>query len=484
MNKQDVKETIIYFIGTVLVSILGFIMSVLYSKMFKPYDYGVYSLVYSLYNLLLNIYAGWISLSIIRNAKVYKNKNQSNELFSSFFLLHIIMSFAFFVIVNGVTSFLNLNTLYKELMFIFSLIYFFEEELLIINTYLRSEGNAKQYSLNTSINSFLKVAFLILIFFIIKCKNVTAIAYSLLLSEIVQCIYLYKKLKLSQFYKTKKVNFEIIKSMFIYGMPLIGVSVTNWILNVSDRYIIRFFYSESEVGLYSYAYTLGNSIFNLLTSFIMLGAYPKIVKAWEDEGKESAINVIKKYLTVYFLIIIPAILGACFISKDFFYLFTEKSYQSGYGVFNITCIAISILGLSNYINKTWELNSNTKMIFILYVLTAVLNIILNFTMIPKYGYWVAALTTLISCSFYLVMAFILSRKTLKITIEFKKLFYICLSSLTMIAFMKLFILLVSKITLLTFIAQILIGIITYFLAIMFFKIIDIKDIMDFFKLRK
>ena len=68
-KNKIIKETGMYLIGTVMVSILGFILSILYSKMFNPYDYGIYSLVYSTYSLITNIYGGWISLSMIRNAE-------------------------------------------------------------------------------------------------------------------------------------------------------------------------------------------------------------------------------------------------------------------------------------------------------------------------------------------------------------------------------------------------------------------------------
>ena len=481
MKKNMIKEISTYLIGTIAVSLLGFIMSLLYSKMFYPNEYGIYSLVYSMYNLIFSIYGGWISLSILRNAKIYKNNNKEKILFSSFYIFHIAMSIVFIIVLNFVLYFIKVESLYKQLFFIFSIIYFFEEELLIINTYLRTEENAKQYSINTTLNNLLKIIALLVIYYLMGYKDIKVIAISLLISEVVQCIYLYKKINLKQYYSRKNFDINIIKKMFIFGFPLIGVSVTSWILNVSDRYIINIFYTASEVGIYSYAYSIGNSIFNLLIQFIMLGAYPKIVKTWEEEGKSETINIIKNYLTIYFLIIIPAIVGVICVANDFFNIFTAEAYRSGYIVFIITCISIGVLGLSQYTNKVWELNKNTKMIFILNLITALLNIILNFLLIPKIGYWIAAVTTLISYVFYLILSIVTSRKLLKLSIDIKKTILILLSSIIMFIIMKIYNQFVEIDSLLKLILQILIGVSTYIILIFTLKVINLKEIHKMLK---
>lgn len=476
-KNKIVKETGIYLVGTIAVSLLGFILSVLYSKMFTPYDYGVYSLVYSTYSLIASVYGGWLSLSMIRNAEQYIRDKKENIFFGTFYQLQLIMAIVFIVIGNIVNIFLPLEKNFKIMFFLFTLVYFFEYSILITNTVLRVKQNAKQYSKNTVINNFLKIFFIIFAYYVLKIQDIPVIVISLLVAEMFQYIYIFKKVGLRKYYKRKLLNKNIAKKMFLFGFPLIGVTVTTWILNVSDRYIIQFFYSSTEVGLYSYAYSLGNSLFSLLIQFIMLGAYPNIVKAWESGGREQAQNIIKTYLRIYFLVIIPAITGVIGVAKNFFEAFTDVQYQSSYIVFIITCIGIAILGLTQYSNKAWELKEKTRNVLILNVIAAIINILLNFIFIPMLGYQMGAVTTLIAYLLYLIISLIWSRKFFTLKVDYKSLIKIILSSVAM----YFIIILIDNFNInviLKLIMQVLTGIVVYGIMLVITREMNLKELKN------
>ena len=429
--KREKKEVILYFISTSIISVLGFVLSILYSKMFSPSDYGIYSLAWSTYNLMLNIYAGWISSSIIRCFQEYKDKGKINNFYGTFLQLQFKMGLLFIAVPNIVVLLLNVNSLFKILFFILTLSYFFEESILIINTYLRAEKNVKQYNTNTILNNILKIVLVLLIYYIFGVKSVIAITITLVSTELIQYIYLLIKLKLSKYYSKKLFDKQIVKEMFRFGFPLIGTAVTSWILSTSDRYVIQFFWSSEEVGLYSYAYSLGNSLFKLLIQFIMLSAYPNIVIAWEKEGKEKTENVIRSYLRIYFLVLIPALVGVIGVAKDFFEAFTDIRYQSCYDVFILTCASLAVVGITHYTNKAWELTKKTSQILKYNVIVSLINIGLNILLIPLYGYKIAVITTLVSYFIYLIISVIKTRNILKLRINYKSLIKVIISSLCM-----------------------------------------------------
>ena len=476
MKKKN-KELIIYFTSTAVVSILGFVLSLLYSKMFAPSDYGEYSIAASTYNLVLHFYSGWITASIIRCFQEYENKGIIDKFYGSFFQLQIIMGIALFMIPNIIIWNLNISNLLKRIFFTYTIIYFFEESIAIINTMLRAQQNVKQYNVNTVLNSFSKIIFLLLSYYVLHIESVEIITFSLLAAEMLQYIYLFKKLNLKQFYKRGLFDFNIIKQMFKFGFPLIGVALTSWILSTSDRYIIRIFYSSTEVGLYSYAYSLGNSLFNLLIQFIMLAAYPNIVKAWENEGKEETEDVIKYYLRIYFIAIIPAIFGVISVAKDFFEGFTNVRYHESYYVFILTCISMAVVGLSQYTNKAWELSKKTKNILIFNILAAIINIVLNFSLIPIFGYQMAVITTLISYGIYLIISLIMSKNILKLKINIKSLLRIILASVGMYLTIYLLKFAMGGLSAsIRMILEVMVGIFTYVILIFAFKEINVDEI--------
>ena len=476
-KNKIVKETGIYFLGTILVSILGFILSILYSKMFTPYDYGVYSLVYSTYSLITSLYSGWLAVSMIRNAEKYIKAKKENVFFGSFYQLQLIMWIIFLLAGNIVNIFLPVENNFKIMLFLFTLVYFFEYAILLTNTILRVKQNAKQYNKNTIINNLLKIFLLLFSYYILKIKNIPVIVITLLISELIQYIYLFNKVGLKKYYRKNLLDRNIIKKMFLYGFPLIGVSVTNWILNTSDRYIIRLFYTSSEVGLYSYAYSLGNSLFSLLMQFIMLGAYPNIVKAWENDGRKKTEEVIKTYLRIYLLIIIPACVGVMAVAQNFFKAFTGEQYQSSYLVFIITCIGIAFLGLTQYSNKVWELKEKTKNILILNIMAAIINIILNFILIPTLGYQMGAITTLLAYVVYFIVSLIWSKNMLTIKVNFKSLLKVIVASIVMYLSIILINLISINVTIKLFM-QVFIGIIIYGIVLILIKEINFEELKN------
>lgn len=489
MNKKN-KELIIYFISSGLVSVLGFIMSILYSRMFSPSNYGEFAIAFSTYNLMLNLYSGWITSAIIRCFQEYENKNQTDKFYGSFFQLQIFMGLLFFIIPNIVIFSLNISKLFKTLFFFLTIAYFFEENMAIINTMLRAQKRVKQYNINTVLNNILRISILLIMYYILHIESIIIIVLSILLTEVIQYIYSVKKLKLLKYYKQNLFDIKIIKEMFKFGFPLVGVALTSWILSTSDRYIIRFFYTEKEVGLYSYAYSLGNNLFKLLIQFIILAAYPNIVKAWENEGKEKTENVIKYYLRLYFLIIIPSIFGVIAVAKDFFEGFTDVRYHESYLVFVITCISIAAVGLSQYTNKAWELNKNTKKILLLNIISAIVNIVLNIVFIPLFGYFIAVVTTLISYVFYLIISLILSRNILRLKINLKSVIKVIISSIVMycaILIFKYYAVSISLHVIYKLLIELIIGIFTYAIMIIMLKEInkeEVKKIVEEIKNRQ
>ncbi len=475
--KNRGKETLIYFIGTIMLSILNFIISILYGNMFTTNDFGVYSLVYSSYALISQLLIGWVSQSIIR----FYKKNNDKTLKSSIYTFHIIASFLLIILFNIIIIFAGFKGEEKILYILFTITYFFESFILITNTLLRSENNSKQYSKNVVLNGFLKIISLLVLYYIFGFTTVIIIVISLLLSEIIQTLYLTYKYKLYNYISFKSIDKTLLIEMFKYGYPLIGVSITSWVLNVSDRFIIKLFYNNSEVGIYSYSYTIANSIIMLVIQFIMLGAYPNIINTWENNGKKETIDLIKNYLNVYLLIVVPMCIGFVALGSEFFRIVINKTYYSGYITFIITAIGIALLGLSQYTNKIFELHKKTKTILWLNIMAAVINIILNFIFIPIYGPYFGAVTTGVSFIIYIIISALLGKKYLKLEIDIKKTSIITISSIIMFLVICIYKSVIGVNSIYSFGVIVLLGIMIYFYIILKFDVINIKELWRIFK---
>ena len=52
-------------------------------------------------------------------------------------------------------------------------------------------------------------------------------------------------------------NFSLIKKYLKFGLPTLLASMSYWVVNLTDRYIIAFYLGTASVGVYSAAYFLG-----------------------------------------------------------------------------------------------------------------------------------------------------------------------------------------------------------------------------------
>lgn len=472
MTKAKVN-TLIYFVGTIILTILNFIISLLYSNMFNPESYGSYSLVFSVYSLISQILIGWIGQATIR----YYTKDLRKKMISSVLITHFFFSILIVIITNLTLLFININNNEKIMYFIFSIIFFFETFLAFVNSILRSENNSKQYSINTNLNSLLKILVLLLLYYVFGYHNIIALTISLLASEVIQTVYLFIKLKLYKSISVREYDVEVFKKMFKYGFPLIGVAITSWILNVSDRFIIDFYYDANAVGLYSYSYTLANSLVSLIMQFIMLGAYPHIVDTWNNYGKEKTEQIISNYLKLYLILIMPLCFGFGLMSKYFFEIFTNSLYHESYLNFFITSLGIAVLGLTQYTNKTWELHKKTNIILLFNIIAAILNIILNIIFIPKYGYLCGSITTLVSFIIYFIISVIFGRKKLSVKIPFIDFVKILSSCLIF----SIFIITLDNILNLNnnvnFLLVVFSSVVIYFVCLIKLKTFDIKELL-------
>jgi O-antigen/teichoic acid export membrane protein len=179
------------------------------------------------------------------------------------------------------------------------------------------------------------------------------------------------------------------------------------ILGQIDRVMINTFVGASETGVYSFSYTIGSIVGILIIA---------LNRAWIPYFYEHRSSLIKLSSTIKktsaFLIIISTILSA--FSPIILVHFVSDDYAAALNI-------IPIIVLSNMFIYFYILYSNyffyekkTYLVSINTVTASVLNILLNYFLLPRFGYQIASYTTLVS---YLFL-FILHYYTVKLTLNY------------------------------------------------------------------
>ncbi|WP_374055123.1 oligosaccharide flippase family protein [Rossellomorea sp. FM04394] len=472
------SDTLWYLPGNVAQGISGFLSIILYTRLFTPEHYGDYALVISSLGFMNSVLIGWLNQSIIRfNYEFKKNDSYISTIIYTVLLINItvlLVSIPIFILTYG-----NVSNSFMKLTYYGFFLFFVQAFDSTFQSILRANRLVKIFSLNNVVVSLSK---LIIVYLLVSYYNfnIESILIALIIAHTSTIIISIRTLTFSNV-NFRVIDFSILKTFRDYGVPLIGLTFTSWIIALSDRYIIKIFETSKEVGIYSVSYSIANTILSLIITVMMLAGYPVIVKVWNTSGRRDTEVVVGKMLRYYLLVTIPLFFGFICFSSEVLEMLGSEEYLSGDRVLPMVSLGILLMGVSQYSNKVWELTKKTKIIMYLNIITAVLNLVLNIIFIPIFGFIAAAYTTAASYIFYLMISLIKSRKVFRIKIQLKSIMNILLSSIIMASSLSI-LTIYSNSTSITLILGAISGIVIFLLVIKLTGEIDeeIKVLKNYF----
>ena len=219
----------------------------------------------------------------------------------------------------------------------------------------------------------------------------TAVIVAKIISELIISIPLFfaNVSKLKYF-----INVDYWKYALKFNIPLIPHYISTMILNHSDRIMIKIICSASFAAIYSIAYSIAmimTIVQNAINSAIIPWLYDKLEKKSFDNLSR---NITK-------IIIFVGVLNYCIIiiAPEIIQLLSTKEYLSATLIIPPITLGIFLTAIySIFVNVEFYYNNNI-IASISSMLAALINIVLNYIFINKYGYLAAGYTTLFSYLF-------------------------------------------------------------------------------------
>ena len=183
-----------------------------------------------------------------------------------------------------------------------------------------------------------------------------------------------------------------------FNLPLVPHYLSQTVLNSADRIMIQRMIGESEAGIYNLAYSL-SLIMTLFNTALMQTLSPWIYQKIKSR-KEKEIAPIA-YITLVMIAAVNLLL--ILLAPEAVAIFAPKTYHEAIWV--IPPVAMSVYFMYSYdlFAKFAFYYEKTKAIMIASVSGALLNVVLNYIFIKKFGYMAAGYTTLVC---FIVYAFI------------------------------------------------------------------------------
>lgn len=194
-----------------------------------------------------------------------------------------------------------------------------------------------------------------------------------------------------------------------FSVPLLPHYLSMSILSGADRIMISNMRGDSEAGIYSLAYSI-SLIMTMFNSALLQTVEPWIYK----KIKEKKIEDISKVAYMCFIIIATLNILLIIFAPEIVMIFAPPSYYNAIWV--IPSVAMSVFFMFTYtFFATFEFYYEKKGYLVLATLAgALLNIILNYIYIGRFGFYAAGYTTLFCYIVYSILHYCFMRKICRV----------------------------------------------------------------------
>lgn len=388
-NKKAIKSGAVYAIATIINAILVLITTPYFTRFMSQETFGEYNNFLSWYNIL-SVFSLNLSSTLISARDDFKDEIKS-YIYSMTILNFIMNGFLLFVLMIFSDFFNQVSGLGNEYM-------------ILMCVYIAFYQVFQIYQVNERFNFRYKLSAWLIIICAIISSGVSIILVQIMKNQLLARVLglIVPTVLIGIFNEIVFINNDsrIQMKYWWYALPIcipyIPHLLSLTVLNSLDKTMISNFVGNKATAIYSIAYTCGSTI------SIIVGILNNAYVPWMAEklrnNEDSTIRKFSKYYIILFQFIL---LGILLISPEIVLVLGGSSYMDAVKIIPAIMIGCSMqLIYTMYVNIE-QYYKNTKWMAFISVLAALTNGVLNYILIPRMGYQIAAITTLGS---YVILA--------------------------------------------------------------------------------
>ncbi|MEO1009823.1 MAG: oligosaccharide flippase family protein [Bacteroidota bacterium] len=440
--KKLFRQTAIYGLATVLPRMLNFLLLPLYTSVLITAGYGKVSIIFAWIAIFNVVLAYGMETAFFR----FYHKTEKKESVVATSLISIMASTAVFAVLafmfqSGTANFTGIATQYIR----YAIWILVLDALVIIPfAWLRANERPLRYALikigNVIVNLGCNVFFLL---YLPKMAQQNPdgliaglyrpnfeIAYIFISNLIASGLTLSAMLPM---YLKSTYSFDKVlwRKMLGYAWPILVAGIAFTINEVFDKILLERLLPEdiaaSETGKYAACYKLGMFMMLFATAF-RLGIEPFFFSHAGTEHPQKAYAQITNYFVILGSVILLSVVVFLDVLKTLF--IDNESYWEAMDIVPVVLLASFFLGIYHNLSVWYKVTDRTRFGAYISLIGALLTIIINVGLIPRYGYVASALATLVAYGSMMLLSFFFGRMYYPIPYNFRKIiFYLGISIL-------------------------------------------------------
>lgn len=231
-------------------------------------------------------------------------------------------------------------------------------------------------------------------------------------------------------------NAAVWKTMMIYSLPLIIAGLGGMVNETFDRIMLNWLApvtsisdAKSQVAIYSACYKL-SILITLFVQAFRMGAEPFFFKQSEGQQPQKVYARVMKFFVITISVMFLVVALYLDIWKYFLSLDAKKRlvYETGLKVVPILLLANMFLGIYYNLSIWYKLTHKTMSGAWITVIGAAVTLLINYFLIPVFGYMACAWATFLCYGSMMVVSYVWGQKEYPVPYAWKKLLaYIVIS---------------------------------------------------------
>ena len=377
-------------ISQIIVSILGFIWTILIARYLGVKDYGILGFATSIVSMISLLLDLGITTYAVR--QIATDKNSASKYLGNIFPLKCILSIGTFVLLIIILILMNCDKITITITLLFMINSIFQTIIGTLNGAFQSFEKMKYQGIGSSLLNILLFVFIILTIY--TNLGIGGIAGSYILANAIGCFYEYYTLNKHII----KLKFEFDKSfckkLLLAGIPFALTGILYAIYYSIDIIMLSKLIGDYATGIYNATYKLISYLtlfYTLYTSVI----FPVMSKFFENDKRLLIIGY-EKSIKYLMLVMIPICIATMFYSGDIIQLIYGNEYGDASSVLSILIWTVCLVFVNGAGNILLTASHEEFTVTKIYSIAAIFNIVLNFILIPYLSFIGAAITTVLS----------------------------------------------------------------------------------------
>jgi len=396
MTKSISKLVIVNMISSMLVQGVAFLSTPIFTRLLGSEQYGKFS-IFNAWLGMISCVMGFGVMSTLATGR-YTYKKHYYAFRNCIMLFGIINSFAIlFLCIPFLRLLSNIFAVPINIVMLVLLgsmaqgLITFEQSVFIYE---------KKALLNLFFSSVLAIGSVILSIMLIVSREFDELYFGRVYGNVIiyfSCAFIVAIILFFQYPVSLKK--EYCKYGITVGGPMVFHAISHNILAQSDRLMMRQMgTTNSEIGVYSLFYTM-SSVLAVILNSLNTSWCPFYYDSLDSKDWETINSRSKNYIELFSILTA----GFLLVSREVTYIMSGEEYWNGVSILPILVLAVFFTFMYQFPTNFEFFYKKTKTIAIGTVLSGLINITLNYLLIPEFGMYGASVATVISYLFLFFM---------------------------------------------------------------------------------